>query len=98
MPATKATPKTKTAAKEVKPYSARRMSHKHASSAARDMRSGNKEAAKYMSSYRKHMQVKRSQEATARVSSGQPASLSTPPPGDQLVPQRAPMSSLPRPQ
>lgn len=57
--------KTSSTTTTTKSYAERRMCKKHASSAARDMRSGDKEAAKYMSSYRKHVQTRRMTEAAA---------------------------------
>ena len=50
---------TGTAATEQPAYLGKRMCRKRAANAARDMRSGNQEAAKYLSQYKKHMQKKR---------------------------------------
>lgn len=76
-------------------YANRRMSKKDASSAARDMRSGDKDAAKYMSSYRKHVQSKRSQEAVRQAAS---SSNSTSLPTSDQIEVSHRVSDLPHPE
>lgn len=69
-------PKAAAPAPPAATYQGKRMCKGHASSAAKDMRTGNKEAAQYMSQYRKHLRSQR-EKASQQTASPQPQQSST---------------------